>query len=297
MKNEDAATVAKEVENFETSSSDLPEASPEPAKEEKEQAAPEPEKAPVGEAKAEPSEKEGEELADGVDAPAENTPAKKRGSFQKRINEQTRALGDEKRKNEALSAKLKELKDKKEEPAAAKAPVESDFDTYEEYLTATATFEADEKKAPAKAAPAKEEPGGLTDSQKTSMEVVKEFVSTAEKPEDFEKVALAADVPVTGEMLEALAECDDPAKVLYHLGQNKDIAAKIAEGTPAQQMRAITKLDGTVKPSKPAQVTTTDDPPEPVNGSSAQEKPLKEMTFKEHEEHMNKREQQGTTGW
>lgn len=220
-----------------------------------------------------------------------------KGRLQKRINDLTRKRTEAEQRAERAEAKLAELEANSSQ--STKEPVESDFENFDDYLDAMESFEANQKEAleAEQAQEQKEEPSEgdssqLTDSQKVAMEVIREQVGNAEKPEDFEAVALNHEVPITGDMLEALAECDDPAKVMYHLGKNKDLAADIADKTPAQQMREIAKLDLTVnvKPAKPTKTTNAPDPISPVRGSDAQEKPVSEMSFSEYEAYQNKRE-------
>ena len=100
-------------------------------------------------------------------------------------------------------------------------------------------------------------------------------------------------------MLEALSECDDPAKVMYHLGQNKDLAAQIAGKTPAQQMREIAKLDLTItsKPKKPTKITNAPDAITPVSGTDSQKKAESEMSFAEFEANDRARNSQRKSTW
>ena len=241
---------------------------------------------------------------------AKEQKSKKPNRLQKRIDVVVREREDANRRAEAAEKRLEELEnkgDKKPESAGKEAianePVESDFETYDEYLDALDKFDqptpekAEEKQS---ADTIEGEEGELTDAQRTAMAVIKDKVDQdAEKYSDFEDVALNPEVPITGEMLEALAECDDPAQVMYHLGQNKDLAAQIAEKSPAQQMREIAKLDLTVdvKPPKPTKTTQAADPIAPVGGSDTQEKPVNDLSFSEYETKMNKREQEGGNRW
>lgn len=295
-----------ETAGFVTTSSDLPEVQPESQEEQTqtEEATPEVD-ATVEEGKE--ADKETDEP--GTDTAADTEKAKKSNGVQKRIDKVVREREEERRKSEALQRELDDLKkgkqQKPEEQAEVKEPVESDFDTYDEYLDALDKFdkqpdqkvekETDTDKED-KQTQADEE---LTDSQKTALAITQERVASAEKPEDFEAVALNPDLPVTGEMLEALAECDDPAKVMYHLGQNKDLATDIAGQSPAQQMRAIAKLDLTVtsKPPKPTKTTNAPEPITPVGGSDAQEKSPEDMSFAEYEAYMNSKEQKRKSSW
>lgn len=295
-----------ETAGFVVTSSDTPEASPAPqeAQQQEEQANSEAAdtEGKEPEAKAEGKETEGKEQDNpGTDTAADHDKGKKPNRVQKRIDQVVREREDERRKNEALQREIDELKKGKQQKSEAKQdkePVESDFETYDDYLDALDAYDkqqGEESKPEQKAdkADTQDEPQSeLNDNQKTAMAVIKEAVDSADKPEDFESVALNPEVPITGEMLEALAECEDPTKVMYHLGQNKDLAADIAAGSPAQQARAIAKLDLTVdsKPPKPTKTTQAPDPISPVGGSDAQQKDVSEMSFAEYEEAMNKKE-------
>lgn len=251
-------------------------------------------------------DKSKEQSESGDDAAAEQGKAQKPNRVQKRIDQVVKEREAEKRKNEALERELAELKRSKEEPQkpASKEPVESDFETYDEYLDALDSFEKSQDEAPkadkkTDKAPEQDKPAGLTESQMTAMAVLKETFDSQDLPEDFKAVALNAELPVTGEMLEALAECEDPAKVLYHLGKNKDLAAEIASKPALQQMREITKLDLTVvkAPPKPTKTTKAPDPIEPVGGADAQQKDISKMSFAEYEAHMNKAERERKSTW
>jgi hypothetical protein len=235
---------------------------------------------------------------------AEEPKPKKQNRVQKRIDDVVREREEAKRRAEAAEKRLAELEDKKTDGKSDQAsePVESDYETYDDYLNAVDEFDQ-QQESKAKEEPEKsDKPNSdeLTDAQRTAMALIKEKVDQdAEKYSDFADVALNPEVPITGEMLEALAECDDPTKVMYHLGQNKDLAAQIAEKSPAQQMREIAKLDLTavVKPPKPTKTTQASDPISPVGGSSTQEKAMEDMSFSEYEAAMNAKEKNSGAGW
>ena len=227
--------------------------------------------------------------------------AKQSKGVQKRIDKVVKEREEAKRRAEAAEKRLKELEGSNHNDKQSKEPVESDYDSYDSYLDALDEFESSQqeetqvKPVQEEAQEEAQEDGDMSDAQRTAMAVIKEKFEDAEAPDDFEEVALNPEVPVTGDMLEALAECDDPTKVLYHLGQNIDLATEIAGKSAAQQMREIAKLDLTVevKPPKPVKVTKAADPIEPVGGSDAQQKHISEMSFSEYEAYMNKKEQSG----
>jgi len=304
---EPAKTVVKEekpldgTEHFISTHSDAPE--PEEVKE-------------VAKPEGAATPKEGEEESavkptdtPGKDTPAEPAEAEKKGKSktQKRIDKLTRKNSETSRKNEALQRENDELKAKQAKPTKAKvAPKEEDFpDDYEAFLEADAKFEEakGETPAPKKTEKAPEKPveDKLSDSQKTAHEFVQENLANAEgKPDDFKAVVFEnKDLIVTGVMLEALAECDDVAKVAYALGSDTELAEKIAGQSPAQVARAIAKLDmapAAKKPKKPTEVSNAPDPIKPLGGSDAQTKEDSELSFAEHEAKYNEKDKAGT-GW
>lgn len=256
-----------------------------------------------------PPQEETKKSDDNAESAKNNEPKKENG-VQKRISKLVGERENVKRENEKLQKQIDELKKGKEskEKKALSEPKEDDvgedgkplYETYDEYLNAIDSYgkssKEPEAKAPEKSDESKEP--GLTDAQKTAMGIVQEIVNSAEKPKDFDEVALAEDVEVTGTMLEALAECDDPSKVLYHLGKNKAIATDIAKGTPAQQMRAIAKLDLSVKPPKPNKQSQAPEAISPVRGVDVHEKNNNDMSFSEYEEKRNKEERnRKNKGW
>lgn len=255
---------------------------------------------------SESTEKEESDLP-GTDTAAEDDKSKKPNRVQKRIDEVVRQREEEKRKNESLEARIKELEGKKQNDnkGSDKEPVEDDFETYDQYLDALDKFDkqsdqpSDNKSAPDKKEDNSKDKDELTSSQKTALAMTQERVASADKPDDFDSVALNPELPITGDMLEALAECDDPAKVMYHLGQNKDLAADIAVKSSVQQMRAIAKLDLTItsKPNKPTKITNAPDAITPVSGTDSQKKAPSEMSFAEFEADDRARNSQRKSTW
>lgn len=242
------------------------------------------------------------------DAAADTEKTEKSNGVQKRIDKVVRQREDEKRKREALERELAEFKAAKEESAKPKQPVESDFETYDDYLTALDKFDESAKQDAPKEDANKDEQKDksdqdaepqLTDSQKSALGVLQERLTEVSKPDDFDDVALNPEVSITGDMLEGLAECDNPEAVMYHLGKNMELASEISGKTPAQQMREIAKLDLTVKikPPKPAKTTNSPDPISPVREDAGSTKSLEDMSFSEHEAYMNEQERGKKSTW
>lgn len=225
--------------------------------------------------------------------------AKTKKGFQKSIDRLTRQREEAKRELEAERQKRfeieKQIKKQEQEANKPKAPKESDFEYYSDFIEAEEKFNEESKKAPIQEPEVEVENDSklpkLTDSQKTAKAILAEkLIDANETYKDFAEVAYADDVPITPEMVEALAECDNPAEVLYHLAKNKEKAGSISDMSPIRQAIEIAKLEESLKtPSKPLKVTKASEPITPVNGRDATKKAHEDMSFSEYEKDMNKR--------
>ena len=98
---------------------------------------------------------------------------------------------------------------------------------------------------------------------------------------DFDAVALARDVPVSGDMARLIQTSDVGADVLYHLGQNKALSAEIAGMNPMDAARAIGRLEATIAAPRPRTSTNAPAPISPVKGSGTAMKDPTKMSFAE----------------
>ena len=166
------------------------------------------------------------------------------------------------------------------QPDADAEPVRGDFDTYEDYLAARSdyragkTAQAEIKKADDKrAATAKEE------SDRNAAKAWREKVNkNAEGIADFAEVMsnLTPDMPVSKLPSDPIGECDNPAKVLYHLATHPEEAERIASLPMGQQAREIWKLDSNLAVAKPpVKPSKAPAPIDPIGGGNA--KPAGEM--------------------
>lgn len=80
-------------------------------------------------------------------------------------------------------------------------------------------------------------------------------------------------------MMDAILDADDPAALIYHLGESPDMAAELAELTPRQQVRRLAVIELELKPAakdpKPASaaapaVTKAPPPIQPNRSASGQ---------------------------
>jgi hypothetical protein len=161
---------------------------------------------------------------------------------------------------------------KKESP-----PKESDFPDPIEYAAAKAIWGAEQrltereaKSAGAAAEAAKREAEEI--SQRERGVVVQSWTAQVAEAKaryaDYEAVALSNDVPVTQAMGDIIMTSDVGPDVLYHLGQNRGLAAQIAQMHPVEAARAIGRIEATLSLPKARTETNAPTPINPVRGSA-----------------------------
>ncbi len=85
--------------------------------------------------------------------------------------------------------------------------------------------------------------------------------------EDFEAIAYAPTLPLTKHMFSVIQELEKGPEIVYHLGKNVDIAARISRMKPPQQAAAIGRLEAELsKPAPKPQPSNAPSPPNPVEG-------------------------------
>lgn len=183
----------------------------------------------------------------------------------------------------------------KQEPAKAK-PSESDFETNAEFVEALTDWKVDQREI------AKAE----TRSKQSVKEREEDFFSIietgSEKYPDFNEVARkkAEDggPTITGSMLEAMMDCDDPRDVAYWLGQNVEESVRISNLSPIGMAREIGKIEamfsgGGKKPIPQKTKTKTVTPSKPVEGKTATDTDLETLSTKDFIALRNKRDRVG----
>ena len=197
-------------------------------------------------------------------------------------------------------------------------PDADDFDNYKDYEKAMDEWEKKQHSAD-EAEPEKEaEPSQASDDAPEGFgaavkSIERRIADWSEKPEDFDKVALSNAVPVTPGMIMALSDLEEPAQVLYKLGQDIELAKKIADMSSdinkftAAQVRELTKLEMNLnkgrKPNSQKAKAETDvdvsddepDVPEPINpvdtGGEIVQKDISKMSEEEYIAYRNKQDQ------
>lgn len=158
-------------------------------------------------------------------------------------------------------------------PADDKEPTRGDYESYDEFVTARAEYRAGKTAEGILAKRDKDdaEKAAQETSRKASESFKTRLKESAKGIEDFDTVfADAVHGPVGKLDGPAIADCDSPAKVLYHLATHPDEAERIASLPSGQQAREIWKLDTALAADKPPakQPSKAPAPIAPVVGGS-----------------------------
>lgn len=220
----------------------------------------------------------------------EETPQKRESRRQRQLNrerERRIAAETEARLIRERLEKLERGAQPKQE-AADDAPKREQFQDYESFIEARATWRA-EKAAEEKARKILEESRNSdkeSRDRETQSKQIQEWNAKLEKArdavEDFDEVCAESEAIVTPPMASAIQESDHGALIAYHLAKNPAEAERISKLSPSKQAAAIVALEDKV--AKPAKQPSK--APEPINpvGKKAEvtEKDPARMTDEEY---------------
>lgn len=201
-----------------------------------------------------------------TEKPKEEAPRKPRRSVERRIDQLTAQLRQKERELEETRTKST--------PEPEKAPRREDFDDYESFIEAKAehkAIQAAEKRLAEADSKAKErEARAQEENQQRSFVEAREHIleKGAEAYDDFEAVTTNDDLSITPVMADALLSSEKGHELWYHLGKHPELADRIADMHPVQQLMELGRLEATLsgrKPSAAPKPTTTLNP----RGSSA----------------------------
>lgn len=197
---------------------------------------------------------------------------KHKGGFQKRIDELTRRIAEERREKERLLSLVESTVRKPEQTTQQSSelvePTREQFESYEEFIEARAAYRAE--KAVETKLRAIEEQRTQQAAQAKQAEAQRQWqtrmAEAAEKIPDFVDVLGQSTAPSTPTMMQAIIESEAGPQVAYYLAQNPAEAARIASLSPASQAREIGKLEDRV--TKPAKASSAPEPIKPVGSRS-----------------------------
>lgn len=211
-------------------------------------------------------------LDDTAEDPAAES-KKHKGGFQKRIDELTRRIAEERREKERLLSLVESTVRKPEQTTQQQSselvePTREQFESYEEYLEARAAYRAEKTlDARLKALEQSRTEEAMRARQyETQRAWESKVAEAAQKMSDFADVVRSSDAPTTPAMTQAIIESEAGPQILYHLAKNPAEAVRIASLSPASQAREIGKLEDRV--TRPAKASSAPEPIKPVGSRS-----------------------------
>lgn len=175
------------------------------------------------------------------------------------------------------------------EAPAAKEPVESDFETYDDFRDAREDWKINQALERYKSESAQQQ-----QAQSMGRFVGEMIQKGSEKYEDFAAVATYEGnptLPITNVMIDLLREFEEPEDIAYYLGKNPMECTQISQMSPVQAARKLAKIEAEIgnekaKLSEPGQkpITKAPEPIKPTKSGNVVTKDPEKMTQAEYEE-------------
>lgn len=190
-----------------------------------------------------------------------------------------------------LSEANKRLEQLEKAVQGMRPPKEDDYTDYAEYQAALSAYNSvkilDERQMTnAKAEIETRQERHKQAEQQRQAEARRTFeescVEAREKYADFDQVARRPDLPVTPAMADMIVGMDGGTDVLYHLGKNPEMAARIAQLPPVQAALEIGRIEAGLATPRPIAQSKAPPPIAPVGGAAKARKDPAKMTPAEY---------------
>lgn len=228
--------------------------------------------------------------ADGADTPddgdesaadVEGEPKKPAKGVQKRLDELTRRIHEERREKERLLTLLErggpaqQAQHRPAPPAQTAPPREEQFGTYEEFEEARIAYAVEQRLQTAREI---EEQGRVARSFEERVTKVRD------KLPDYDLYVGDPTLTITPLMAAVIRESEVGPEVAYHLGKNRSEAQRIAELPPHRQAAELGRLEAKLSAAPPPSTKPIPPaPPKTVSGLAAGlTKAPEEMTMDEY---------------
>lgn len=234
--------------------------------------------------------------SEGGEPPTDTVPEKT--PYQKRIDELTRKRREAERRAAIAEARLEERDKLRAEENTKPEPIdetgkpdEDDFDTYDEYYTALASWQVEKKIAEWKKAEDDSKQAAFITQQEANFRA--KLAKGTEAYEDFNEVVFDETVPITETIVSILRDTENPSDIAYYLGKNRKEASQISRMTPIQAAKAIGKIEAEIAADraenpapkvepKPKPITKAPPPITPVGSTTVITKDPDKMSHEEY---------------
>ncbi|MBE9581320.1 MAG: hypothetical protein IMF18_06850, partial [Proteobacteria bacterium] len=192
--------------------------------------------------------------------------------------------------NQELLSRIEALEHPGEK--SGKEPQIDEYETEEEYLEAVSDYKADQKIAERDTAAQIEQEDEIREEQEAEAQarqgaLMEKLQKGVEKYDDFEDVI--EDLNITGDMISILESFPNIPDVVYALGNDPEIVAKLVEMPFLEAAYTMKKIsDGLTK----KKLTKAPAPVKPVSTSGGAIKSLEQMSQKEYNMYRDKQDQE-----
>jgi hypothetical protein len=186
-------------------------------------------------------------------------------SYQRRLDELTRARRDAEREAEHWRS-LAQQGQQPQRPAEDE-PKEADYKDYAKYIEDRAAWRVRQEVAQAEAQRQEShDRASLAEKAEKARTLIEK---ASDKYEDFEEVAFRPDVAITQAMFEAMADSEFIADIAYHLGKHPDQAQRIARMSPFAAAREIGRIEANFTAKPEPKVTAAPAPARVIRTSTS----------------------------
>jgi len=172
----------------------------------------------------------------------------------------------------SVREKERETPVRKEEP---RAPKREEFEDYESYLEAHATFTAEQKAAHIveERLKARDERESKAKAEEADKQLTQDWEASKAKARqkyaDYDEVTQAEEFNPTPAMARAMLESDLKAEIAYYLASNPEEQERISKLSPLRQAAEVIKLEDKISAKPPAKKPSKAPAPiDPVGGKS-----------------------------
>lgn len=168
---------------------------------------------------------------------------------------------------------------------AKKAPLQAEFENYDDYIAARAVYAArraaDEDRAEGMTAEqTAAEQAAQNARQRAAAEAASIFTEAAAeartKYTDFDAVVMDRSVPISAGLAEMIAFSDSPAELAYAVAKDRALAGRLSSMHPVEAARELGRMEARLSAPKPRVESNAPEPISPVRGkASAARDPLK----------------------
>lgn len=209
---------------------------------------------------------------------SDRSAARRIGGLTREVRAREREIGELRGLLRAQGINPDALSGTPQQPASDNGePRQDQFQTYEDYTRALARYEArmEHQRLNREAA------------EKTTAQRLRESMKAVRgEAADFDEVVASVfepDFPNSKTMADFVEESDQPARMLYWLGNNPDEAARISQLSPIRQAKELAKVEANLaapapQPKRPG----APPPPKIVTGSGVGEKDPAKMSMEEY---------------